>query len=585
MDSIKSLQGNIWNIKTRESVDENNVVDILLKNRGYSRDFMNSTMKNTMPDPYSFIDMERAVDRIYEAIIKKQPIAILGDYDVDGISSTCIFLKFFRDIGADCVYTIPNRMDEGYGLNISNIEKYKNHLIIAVDCGSSSIEELNYAKENNIDIVVIDHHTMNCVPKGAIAIVNPHRSDEKDDFKYLCAAGLVFMCVVGLNRLLRQKEFYKTGSAPQLMDYLDLVALATICDVVELKGLNRAFVINGLEIIRAKKNLGIRELLSLRDKSEVNAETIAFFIGPNLNAGGRLKTADIGVKLLTTDNLSEAKSLAQELYNLNKERQDLECSMTEESVSMIDEDLNYICVFNPDWHVGVIGIVAGRLKEKYNKPTIVICCDKNGVGKASCRSIEGVDISKIVKRGIEEKIISSGGGHALAAGFSISIDNISLLKDFLKNEIKYESKPKTFDVDAVVNLSDLSLNFVNNINELSPFGQGNPSPVFVISDVKVICSRILKDQHISVILSDDFGNTLKGISFRCVGTDLGDALLNTRDKLNILGELCISVWRDRQSLNLMIRDVAQAAPGAKMILKPVFLKYTDSTVCRTNLKN
>jgi single-stranded-DNA-specific exonuclease len=402
---------------------------------------------------------------------------------------------------------------------------------------------------------------MNCIPEEAVAIVNPHRPDEKDDFKYLCATGLVFMCVVGLNRLLKQEGFYKNICAPQLMDYLDLVALATVCDVVELKGLNRAFVINGLEIIRMKKNLGIRELLSLRDKSEVNAETIAFFIGPNLNAGGRLKTADIGVKLLTTNDLFEAKNLAQELYNLNKERQDLECSMVEESLSMIDENLNHICVFNPGWHVGVIGIVAGRLKEKYNKPTIVICCDKNGVGKASCRSIEGVDISKIVKKGIEQKIISSGGGHALAAGFSISVENIPLLKDFLRNEIKYDCKPKTFDVDAIVNLSDLSFDFVNNMNKISPFGQGNPSPIFVLSDVQVICSRILKDQHISVILSDDFGNTLKGISFRCMGTALEDALLNSRSKLKILCELCISVWKDKQSLNLLIRDVASTIFG------------------------
>lgn len=555
MDSINSFLGNIWNIKTQERVDENNIVDILLKNRGYSQDFMNATMKNIMPDPYLFIDMEKAIERIYEAITKKQPIAILGDYDVDGISSTCIFLKFFKEIGVKCTYTIPNRMDEGYGLNIRNIEKFKDHLIIAVDCGSSSIDELNYARENNIDVVVIDHHTMNCIPE-AVAIVNPHRPDESDEFKYLCATGLVFMCVIGLNRLLKQKGFYK-NAAPQLLDYLDLVALATVCDVVELKGLNRAFVISGLQVIRMKKNLGIRELLALRDKSEVNAETIAFFIGPNLNAGGRLESADIGVKLLTTNDPAEAKQLAFDLFNLNKERQEIESSMIEESVSMIDENLNHICVFNPNWHVGVIGIVAGRLKEKYNKPTIVICCDKNGVGKASCRSIKSVNISKIVKEGIEANVISSGGGHALAAGFSLPVENISLLHEFLKTEIKYDYKPKTFDVDAIVNLSDLSLDFVKKIDQLSPFGQGNPSPIFVISDVKIICSRILKDQHISVTLSDDFGNTLKGISFRCIGTALENVLLNVSKKLKILGELSISVWKDKQSLNFLIRDVAQ----------------------------
>lgn len=557
MDSIKSLLGNVWNVKTQEGVDENNVVDVLLKNRGYSQDFMNSTMRNSMPDPYSFIDMEKAVERIYNAIVNKQPIAILGDYDVDGISSTCIFLKFFKDIGVDCVYTIPNRIDEGYGLNISNIEKYKDHLIIAVDCGSSSTGELNYAKESNIDVVVIDHHTMNYIPEGAVSIVNPHRPDESDDFKYLCAAGLVFMCVVGINRLLKQKDFYKNVIAPQLTDYLDLVALATICDVVDLKGLNRAFVINGLQIIRMKKNLGLRELLALRNKSEVNAETIAFFIGPNLNAGGRLKTADVGVKLLTTKTPAKAKQLALELFNLNKERQELESLMVEEAVSMIDEKLNYICAFNPDWHVGVIGIVAGRLKEKYNKPTIIICCDKNGVGKASCRSIEGVDISKIVKKGIDAGIISFGGGHAMAAGFSLPVENIPLLHEFLKTEVRYDSKPKTFDVDAVINLSDLSLDFVKKTEELAPFGQGNPSPIFVISDVKITCSRILKDQHISVMLSDDFGNTLKGISFRCMGTALEDALLNSRNKLKILGELCISTWNNSCSVNFLIRDVAE----------------------------
>ncbi|MCR4623849.1 MAG: single-stranded-DNA-specific exonuclease RecJ [Alphaproteobacteria bacterium] len=557
MDSIKSLLGNIWNVKTQKKVDQNNVIDILLKNRGYSQDFMNSTMRNLMPDPYSFIDMEKAVERIYDAIVKKQPIAVLGDYDVDGISSTCIFLKFFEDIGVDCVYTIPNRIDEGYGLNVSNIEKYKYHLIIAADCGSSSAEELAYAKKNNIDVIVIDHHTMNCVPEGAVAIVNPHRPDESADFKHLCAAGLVFMCVVGINRLLKQKGFYK-NTVPQLMDYLDLVALATVCDVVVLKGLNRAFVINGLQIIRMKKNLGLRELLALRDKSEVNAETIAFFIGPNLNAGGRLKTADVGVRLLTTKNSAEAKELALKLSNLNKERQELESLMVEEAVSMIDEKLNYICAFNPDWHVGVIGIVAGRLKEKYNKPTIIICCDKNGVGKASCRSIESVDISKIVKKGIDAGIISSGGGHATAAGFSLPVENISSLHEFLKTEVRYDSKPKTFDVDAVINLSDLSLDFVKKTEELAPFGQGNPSPIFVISNVQIICSRILKDQHISVMLADDFGNTLKGISFRCMGTVLEDALLNSRNKLKILGELCVSVWKNTRSVNFLIRDVAES---------------------------
>lgn len=549
----KTSDGSLINLKSDLYVNENNIAEILLKNRGYTSEFFQASLRTSMPDPYFFVDMEKAVTRIYDAIIAGQPIAILGDYDVDGISSTCLLLRFFKEIGVQCEYTIPNRMDEGYGLSILNIEKYKNYLIIAVDCGSSSATELAYAKENNIDVIVIDHHKMNFIPEGAVAIVNPHRPDENGQFTYLCAGGVTFICLVGLNRLLKERNFMKHPTT--LKDYLDLAALATVCDSVPLVDLNRAFVINGLKVIQQKKNLGISALLALGDKNEITSETIAFFIGPHLNAAGRLSTADISVRLIMSENSEDAICVAQELFALNKERQELEASVVEEIISSeLKEEQDIICAFNSSWHVGVIGIAAGRLKEKYNKPAIVISCDRNGAGKASCRSVDNLDISQVVKKAIEKGIISSGGGHFMAAGFTIPVENIPALKEFLNNEIIFEKQQRIINVDARVTISDVSFEFIRQINSLAPFGEGNRAPLFLIPNVRIASRQILKDQHISAMLMDDYGCSIKGIAFRCIGSSLGDILLDTYDKISVLGELSVSTWRNNKYLNLLIKD-------------------------------
>lgn len=552
----ESLTGNLWNIKNTSEVDAGNIVDVLLDNRGLDDDFLAISLKNSMPDPYSIVDMEKVINRIYEAILNRQPIAILGDYDVDGVCSTSIFLKFFKEIGVDCVYSIPNRVDEGYGLSIRNIDAHKGHLIIAVDCGSSSFEELTYAKDNNIDIVVIDHHQMTTIPE-TIAVVNPHRPDEKDTLKHLCATGLVFMCVVGLARLLKQKDFFKDKEIPKLLNYLDFVALATVCDIVPLDGLNRAFVANGLKVIQQKKNLGISALLSLNEKLRINAETIAFFIGPHLNAAGRLKSADLSVKLLTTEDSTEAYYLSEELAKLNDERRKLENSMIDEAKASIDEKSKFICVYNPEWHSGIIGIVAGRLRERYNKPSIVISSDADGIGKASCRSVEGLDIADVIKKGVARGIITSGGGHLMAGGFSLSVENISTLQRFLEEEIDFESKPRIFDVDAILDIKNIGSKLIDEIETLQPFGEGNRSPIFVISNAKIISAKIIKEKHISITLSDKKGKAIKGISFKSVNTPLGDILLNNKDCLDFLGELSVSTWKNHKQITFLVRDVAK----------------------------
>ncbi|MDR2781386.1 MAG: single-stranded-DNA-specific exonuclease RecJ [Holosporaceae bacterium] len=558
-NKIISLTNKIWNIQSEVvACNGKSAVDILARNRNIENleSFVGISMRNTIPDPFIFVDMERAVIRIISAIKNGQKIVILGDYDVDGISSVSIFMRFFKYIGVECAYSIPSRTDDGYGLSITAINKHKEYLIIAVDCGSSSLEELKYAKDNNIDIVVIDHHKMSAIFEDTI-IVNPHRPDESGEYKYLCATGLVFMCIVGINRNLKELNFYKSCREPNIVDYLDLVALATVCDVVELKELNRAFVLTGIKVIRQRKNLGIDALLSLQKKPEISSETIAFILGPKLNASGRMALADISVHLLTTENPIEAKEIANQLDSLNKKRQILEREMTEEADSFVKEDQNFICAYNPDWHIGVIGIIAGRLKEKYNRPSIIISTDSNGVGKASCRSTEKVDISAVIKRGVEQGVIISGGGHALAGGFSVETSKIDNLLEFLKSDITNKPDLPELYADCKVQLEFVSTDFVKQISTLEPFGMGNRYPKFIIPNVKIVGTKVVGENHLSFSIVGEKGNSMRAISFRSLNTPLGEILLSETSSVNVLGTLVISSWNGQ--VNLQLEDIGQAS--------------------------
>ncbi|MDR2724100.1 MAG: single-stranded-DNA-specific exonuclease RecJ [Holosporaceae bacterium] len=556
---ITSLTNKIWNIQDG-LVEISGIAEILAKNRGIGDlgTFVNKSIKDFLPDPFVFIDMKEAVYRIVDAIKGNQKIAILGDYDVDGISAVSVLIKFLEHIGADYSYLIPSRMDEGYGLNIANIEKYKDYLIIAVDCGSSSVEELAYAKNNHIDVIVIDHHSMSTIP-DSFAIINPHRPDEKNNYKYLCATGLVFIYVVGINRQLKEVGFYGTKMEPDLTDYLDLVALATVCDVVDLIELNRTFVQAGLKVIKQRRNLGIGILLSApinKSIGIITSETISFFLGPRLNAAGRMDHADLSVRLLTTKNPLEAKKIAQQLDALNNERQTLEQKIMAEAVSFEKKDQNFICAYNFNWHIGIIGIIAGRMKEKYNKPTIIISKDSKGIGKASCRSIKDVDISSIIKKGIDHEVIISGGGHHMAAGFSIDTSKINDLLEFLALNIKYEHYVPELYADCIVPLNLVTVAFMEAVSILEPFGVGNRPPKFIIPNVKIVSAKIVKENHISFSIEDKNANSLRAISFRCVGTPLGDILLKECNSVSMLGRVVISFWNDRKYISFQLEDIS-----------------------------
>jgi single-stranded-DNA-specific exonuclease len=337
------------------------------------------------------------------------------------------------------------------------------------------------------------------------------------------------------------------------------VALATVCDVVELVGLNRLLVANGINVIKTRKNLGIDALISLNKSSEVTSDTIAFFLGPRLNAPGRISSADTSVKLLTAKNPIEAKKLALHLDKLNKERQLLEAKITEEAADFVDENLNFICAYSDKWHVGVIGIVAGRLKEKYNKPSFVISIDADGNGRASCRSINGFDLSLLISTGMSKGIIYSGGGHSLAAGFSVKIEKIGELIEFLKSEVKYDTSLRELYADCLMDLEGISSGMIKAIATLGPFGMGNRHPKFVIQNLNISYARVVGQNHIQSVLQDNKNNTLRAISFKALGTDLGNVLLNYSGPVNVLGGLSISEWKGEEYVNLHLEDVAECA--------------------------
>ena len=560
---MTSLTKKTWNIKNGEDSlnDFHELSEILLQNRNIKDidSFLNAAIKRFMPDPFHFIDMEKAVKRIVQAIRSKEKITILGDYDVDGVSSTAIFIIFLQHLNMEYEFVIPSRFDDGYGLSIKNIEKYKDSLIIAVDCGSSSIEELQYAKENDVDIIVIDHHKMNCIPE-AVAIVNPHRPDESGEYLYLCATAMVFMCITGLNRELRQSGHYKENylKEPELLDYLDLVALATVCDVMDLIDLNRAFVMTGLKVMQKRKNLGIDALISIGKITNATSDSIAFFLGPRINAAGRLATADTSVQLLTTKNPIEARKIALYLDGLNRERQSVESQIADEATQRVDESLNFVCLYDRGWHQGVIGIVAGRLKEKYNKPTFIVSINETGIGKASCRSIEGVDIVVIIKKAAEKGILISGGGHAMAAGFSIEEAKLEEFVQFLKEEITQPTPVKELYADCFLPAELASIETARHISKLEPFGTGNIHPKFVLTNVRIMSHKVVGKNHLQISLKSETGRALNTISFKSYGTPLGDIIMNYEENVSILGTLSISEWKGREYLSFYLEDIAAA---------------------------
>ena len=532
------------------------------------KSFLNPTIKNILPNPNVLIDMEKTSHRTIRAIIEKEKIGIFGDYDVDGATSTALLGNYFKELNVDYEIYVPDRKQEGYGPSVKGFKELikKNvKLIFTVDCGTLSFDTIEYANQEGIDVIVLDHHQSEIKLPNAYSVVNPNRFDDKSNLQYLCAAGVSFMFLISINKHLRDISWFNKNNIiePNLINYLDLVTLGTVCDVVPLIGLNRALVKQGLKILKAKKNLGLKTLLEIcKVESSLSTYHLGYVLGPRINAGGRVGKCSHGANLLLNEDPKEVFKIASELEIFNKERKILEKELTEKILIKANQQLNdpILILTGNDWHEGIIGIVASRLKDKFNKPTILISIN-NGIGKASARSIVGFDIGSIILGAVQKNILIKGGGHKMAGGFSINLNKIDNFKEFIfhkfnKMNINF-SKQKPLMIDAKIAPSAINLEFYNKIENLSPFGSGNPEPKFIIENLKSVNSKVVGEKHIKSILIGSEGSSLKTIAFNATESEIGAYLLKkNRRSFNIAGKLSLNEWRGQKNVEFIIDDIS-----------------------------
>ena len=530
--------------------------------------FLNPKIKNLLPNPFVLKDMEKAVDRTIRGIKNKEKTGIFGDYDVDGATSTAILGNYFNEINQEVEIYIPDRKTEGYGPSKKGFEKLisgGSKLIFTVDCGTLSFDTIEFSQKKNTDVLVLDHHQSELKLPKAFSIVNPNRYDDKSNLNYLCAAGVCFMFLVALNKKLRELNWFKKNNTnePDLINYLDLVSLGTVCDVVPLIGLNRAIVSQGLEILKKKSNLGLKTLKNICGiESNLSTYHLGYILGPRINAGGRVGRCSHGANLLLSRDSKEIFKIATELESYNKERKLIESAMLKkiENTIVIDSNEPVIVLSGHNWHGGIIGIVAARLKEKYNKPTVIISVEK-GLGRASARSVVGFDIGTAIISAVQNNILKKGGGHKMAAGFTIEENKIEEFKEFIKKKFskikKNLNKTNILFFDSKISPSALNEDFFSEINSLSPFGSGNPEPRFVIEDLELLKSSIVGEKHIKSLLSARDGSVVKSVTFNAIKTDLETYLLSKkRKKINIFGKLSLNEWKGQRNVEFIIDDIS-----------------------------
>jgi single-stranded-DNA-specific exonuclease len=534
-------------------------------------EYLNPTIRGLMPDPSTLADMDKLAARLVAAITNNEKVALFGDYDVDGASSCALMVRYFRHFGLDPEVYIPDRIFEGYGPNTAAIDKLIENgatLLVTLDCGTVSDGPIAHAKQRGIDVLVIDHHLSDFDLPIADAIVNPNRPDDISGLGYLCAAGVTFMVLVAVNRLLRQRG--DTGQ-PDLMQLLDIVALATVCDDVPLTGLNRAFVVRGLEITRRAANRGIGALaLAARVTGPLNPYHLGFLIGPRINAGGRIGDASMGTRLLALDDEHEALVIAARLNELNIERQKIETEALEEAVRAAEAEIGgaegppVLVLASANWHPGIIGIVAGRIRERFDRPAFVFALQPDGTGVGSGRSMPGVDLGHAVIAAVESGLIARGGGHAMAAGATLKPGQLAAfrahLSEALSGTVRTARSMTAVKVDAALSARGASVAFVEDIERAGPFGSGNPQPIFAFPAHKAKFAEVVGGAgHVRFQLTSDDGARLKAIAFRAAATPLGDTLLTAGNdaKLHIAGTLGLDHYQGRAEVQLRVIDIAE----------------------------
>ncbi len=579
--SFISVSGKNWVYKNFDNIDINNLAEkytlnetvakllaIRKKNIDNIDLFLNPKIKNLLPNPMQLKDMDIAIERTYNAIASDQLIGIFGDYDVDGATSTALLYRYFLSISKKVKTYIPDRQSEGYGPNnkgFKNLIDKGVKIIFTVDCGTLSFDSIDFAQNLNTDVIVLDHHQSDIKLPKACAIVNPNRYDDNSELNYLCAAGVCFVFLVALNKKLREKNWFKENNIkqPNILNFLDLVSLGTVCDVVPLVGLNRAIVKQGLKIFKNRSNLGLKTLFDLcKIQSEPTTTDLGFKLGPRINAGGRVGKSSDGAELLVSSDPQKVYQIANDLDRSNKERQAIEIILLEKIDQEAKKYHNHpvLVISGEKWHEGVIGIVASRIKDKYSKPTILISL-KDKIGKGSARSIVGFDIGSQIIKAVQNKILKRGGGHKMAGGFTIERDNIdnfrdSLIKSYEKIN-KNTQKNENLYLDSIIAPSALNEKFFADINTLAPFGSGNREPKFVIEDLKVLSSDIIGNIHIKTTLLGKDGTVLKGFAWNAKNTILGKHLNKEQKKrINIAGNMRLNEWRGKKEIEFIIEDIA-----------------------------
>lgn len=581
-ETKKSIGGNVWKIaQADERMAEllmqkygmPYIIAKILVLRGVSADevdtFLEPKIQKLMPNPYVLKDMEKMAVRVAKAVTEKEQVAIIGDYDVDGATSSSVLRLFLEDCGVEPLIHIPER-EEGYGPSIQAVNEFKAQgasLLITVDCGTTAFDTLEYATAQGMDVIVIDHHEAETKLPKIYAVVNPKRLDENNDYPYLkfmAAVGVVFMAVVAINRELRTQGFYaKNYTEPDLMKWLDLVALGTVCDVVPLKGLNRAYVRQGLKIMANRNNIGLTALIDKAGLSEMpTAFHLGYVLGPRINASGRVGDADISHKLLCCKDSYKAQIWADKLNEYNIARKDIENYVILKAMEMLEgtpQAYPIAFVAGKDWHQGVIGIVAGKLKERYNLPSFVMSIEQDEV-KGSARSIPQVDLGALIIAAKEKGILTKGGGHTMAAGFSLEEDKIEEFRDFVgryvAEKIGDEAITPVLDVDAVLDVAGANIEMVDYLERLEPYGAGNKEPLIMLRNVRLIKPTMVGVGHVRCVLSSDNGGSLKAMAFRVGDNDIGQAMLTAKgDYFDVIGVLRRDKWQGRNEPQFIIDDI------------------------------
>lgn len=536
-----------------------------------AKDFLDPTLRVLFPDPSSFQDMDIACSLIEDAIVSGKPTAVLADYDVDGGTSAAQLVRYFRARGRTLKIYVPDRMKEGYGPSSLAFERLKAdgvELVITVDCGAAAEEALNAAAAIGLDVIVLDHHLMHHAPPKAAAVVNPNRMDDTSGQGDLTAAGVVLVALAGVNREARKRGSIGSNALPDLKNYLDLAALGTVCDVAPLTNFNRAIVSQGLKILRQSGNIGLAALAESAGRKEANSVyDIGFVLGPRINAGGRVGDASLATRLLSTEDPEEARELASTLEALNAERRQREAEMlleAEMAAIAEAEKRAVVIVGSPKWHPGVIGIAAGRLKDRLMKPTIVLGgVSEDEPAKGSGRSTPGVNLGAAIAAAKSAGILISGGGHAMAAGLTVEWDKVEALKDFLSEKLTPEleasaGEARALSIDAAGAVGAMDIALIESLDRIGPYGQGHPEPLFALPDVRISFSKLVKEEHVRFTLEDARGARIGGIAFRAMKSPLGEVLMKKEGVFHAAVRLKRNDWNGTSRAEVEIVDLAPA---------------------------